>query len=219
MSRQVRPGQVQGGPVQGVHQEVPSGPFVEAATELDADEYTTLWEFDLTSGGIVTQTLHKSIEGIRTPSADYEDQLRQVGTITRQIGPFEQPYSTGNCSVTLANENLEFSKLAAGQRFIGRNQRLKFGLIKNGLAAMRLMFPGRCLDWSISNGLASFECRDTGADRFNTPLRSFAKTLNPTVFPDLPGGRPEVLINIIYGDNATNGGNMASMCAVMLAKA
>ncbi len=172
-----------------------------------ADEFTTLHEFDMCSAGVITQTLKKSFEGVRTPSADYEEQLLTVGPITRAIGPFNQGYSLGSVRLSLHNTSREYSILGEG-RFIGRDHRLKFGNVDDGLAAARQIFAGRTVDYSIGNGVCSFDCRDTGADRFYNPVRVFAKTVTASVFPDLPAGEPEVLANIIYGDISTNGGNM-----------
>lgn len=173
-----------------------------------AEEFATVQELDLTIGGVVVHQLHKSFEGIRTPSTDYEEGLIRVGSIFRAIGPFEQGYSLGSCSIQIHNTDQEQSVLANNYRLIGREQRIKFGRLSSGLAAMRQIFTGKNVDYSVGNAMATYDVRDTGADRFFQQLRLFAKTLSAGVFGDLPAGRPEVLVNIIYGDISTNGGNM-----------
>lgn len=208
MSRQVRPG----GPQyagQGPSSQ-PQAPSTSSSHETApiGDEYTAVSEFVLESGGIEVARICKSFEGIRTPTYDYEQGILTTGNIVRSIGPVAEPYSVGQLQVEYHNTNRQYSILKDGNRFRGRKQYFRFGLIANGLAAMRQLFVGTVEDWRIRNGRASFSLKDSGIDRFRKPLRETLGTINLETFPDLPSGRPEVLINVIYGDISTNGGNM-----------
>lgn len=207
-TRQVRPGQPQYAGRGGTTQFAPSTESSPAAT-LTSDEYTTLSEFALEVSGVETQRIYKSFEGIRTPSADYEQGMLSMGPIVRGIGPTSEPYSVGQLQVEEYNTDRQYSILKNGSRFRGRKRYVKFGRIADGLAATRQLFVGSLDDWSInSRARVTFSYKDAGIDRFKKPLRETLNTVKSSVFPDLPAGRPEVLINVIYGDISTNGGNM-----------
>lgn len=209
MSRQVRPGGVQQAGGGAVTQQVgTSSSPVAVDVAPTGDEYTTLTEFALTSGGSELLRIYKSFEGIRTPSADYEQGMLSAGRIVRAIGPGAEPYSVGQLQVEYHNTDRQYSILKDGYRFRGRKHYVRFGRVEDGLAATRQLFVGAVEDWSIANGRINFSLKDTGIDRFKKPLREALGTINSATFPDLPAGRPEVLINIIYGDISTNGGNM-----------
>lgn len=210
MSRQVRPGGPQyagQGPTRQSEQPATSSsPVVEVVPA--GDEYTLLSEFVLESGGSEVGRIYKSYEGIRTPDADYEQGILSTGRIVRSIGPVSEPYSVGQLQVDYHNTNRQYSILKNGNRFRGRKQVFRFGLIADGLAAMRQLFVGAVDDWRISNGKASFSLKDSGIDRFKKPLKEIVGSVSTVIFPDLPAGRPETLINVIYGDISTNGGNL-----------
>lgn len=185
-----------------------SGAGAAAGQIPTTDEYAALLEFALTSGGTEVQRIYKSFVGVRTPSADYEQGWISSGMITRAIGPGAEPYSIGHLTTQLHNTNREFSKLKDAQRFRGRKQTVKYGRIQDGLAEFRTLFVGAVDDWRIGNSVASFTLKDAGIDRFRQLLRNAIGTVNTSIFPDLPAGRPEVLIPLVYGDFSTNGGNM-----------
>src|SRR5678816_4643031 len=173
------------------------------------DEYAVLSEFALEADGTELLRLYKSFEGIRTPSADYETGLLSMSPIVRAIGPGSEPYSVGQLQTEEYNDSRQYSILKNGYRFRGRKRYVKAGRVADGLAAARQLFVGSLEDWSIdSQARVRFYHKDAGIDRFKKPLRECIGTVKADTFPDLPSGRPEVLVNLIYGDISTNGGNM-----------
>lgn len=160
------------------------------------------------SWDIGNPSLHKfSFEGLRAPDQFYPADIVSMGPIRRAIGPVNESYSVGNVAVGLINRARRFSALKATEVFKGTRLRAYFGSIADGLAAMFPTFAGSVETYRISNGVLTLNARDMGFDRFKQPLHATLKTLNATIFPDLPTGQPEVLIPVIYGDVSTNGGN------------
>jgi hypothetical protein len=211
MTRQISPGRPQTGGRGGTHLGVPStasNPEPTLAAGF-GEEYAVLSEFALEANGTELLRLYKSPEGIRTPSVEYEQGLLSIGSIVRAIGPGSEPYSVGQLQIEEYNTDRQYSILKNGYRFRGRKRYIKFGRIADGLNAARQLFVGSLEDWSInSSARVNFSYKDAGIDRFKRPLRETLGTVRSAVFPDLPAGRPEVLINLIYGDVSTNGGNM-----------
>lgn len=201
MSRQVRPGRPQSGGQGGISLGAPSTTTTEAAVVASGDEYALLSEFALEASGTELLRIYKSVEGIRTPDADYEQGLLSASPIVRSIGPTSEPYSVGQMQIEEYNIDRQYSILKNGYRFRGRKRYIRFGRIADGLAAARQLFVGSLEDWSInSSARVNFSYKDAGIDRFKKPLRETLNTLNSGVFPDLPSGREETLINLIYGE-------------------
>jgi hypothetical protein len=179
------------------------------AVAAGPEEFTTLTEFALEANGEELLRIYKSFEGLRTPEIDYEQGLLNAGRVVRSIGPGSEPYSVGAWECEEYNLDGQYSILKYSYRFRGRKRYLRFARIADGLAQARQLFVGSLEDWNIdSRGRVTFQHKDAGIDRFKKTLRETIGSVNPITFPDLPSGQAETLINVIYGDMATNGGNM-----------
>lgn len=158
--------------------------------------FVILLEIDFPSG-----TRGYSVNGARAVNRFYKDQILEFGTISRESSSFGEDYSISDLTVTLANRDQEFSKLAAEGPIYNAPVRALFGDPDRGYGRMTSIFAGSISgDWDISEGRFRFTAHDLAFDRYRLPITKTLKTLNSDVFPNLPTGQEARLVPLVYGD-------------------
>ena len=167
--------------------------FDELAREFG--QYVALLEVDWVSG-----TSRYSFNGVRSPEYFYSDQIISLGTVTRETPSIGGPYSISDLSVSLANREQEFSKLADDDPIFGREVRLLFGDVGRGLSQMQRIFTGIITDDNdITDTVFTFRAEDVRFERYDQKLSASLKTLVSSVFPDLPVGQDPHIVPVVYG--------------------
>jgi len=206
-------------------------PFSDYSEEDFEGELIALVEIDWSAG-----TAYYGFTEARTPLVDYEDVLENVGTIRRAVSLIYGQYTIGTVNIRLINRDRRFSILWSTETFRNKTVRIKLVNAELGLSRAVTLFTGNIINYTLTNGMLSLECRDKGFDKFRQPVTKTLFQTTVTNYANLPDIQDPMLVPVIYGwigepltsltggllptylVNPGNGGEWRYVCAQHLCK-
>lgn len=172
----------------------------------DAGEHVALIEIDFDEG-----TEYYSFDGVSAPDRHYKDYVTAIGPIHREISIYSGQVSIGNVRLAFANRHQFWSRKLRSQDFRGRDVRVKYVNVADGLGSALVLFEGQIVSWRLANGVLDLDCRDTRSDElFEQTLAQTVPMLRLSNFPLLPPGQVPVMAPLIMGRIANVTGETAA---------